>query len=83
MLQYPTPPCKKENLLFSGFADFRYGRFFFCISAWRINFKSIVKDLAITEPEHSLFFKKIPNQFIVLSPSRSYRCIATGNGAKD
>jgi len=53
MLQYPTP-YKKENLLFSGFADFRYG-FFFYISPWRINFKSLVKDLAITEPEHSVF----------------------------
>jgi hypothetical protein len=53
MLQYQTP-YQKKNLLFSSFADFRYGCFFY-ISSWRINFKTLVKDLAITEPEHFVF----------------------------
>jgi len=53
MLQYPTP-YKKKSFIF-WFCRFELWMLFFHISPWRINFKSLVKDLAIREPEHFVF----------------------------
>jgi hypothetical protein len=53
VLQYPT--VHKNKIVDLVLPISNMGAFFFYISPQCIHFKSLAKDLAITQPEHSVF----------------------------